>query len=227
MWDVMLLPIALILVVSYLLGSLPFGFLVGRAHGVDIRSEGSGNIGATNVFRVVGRGWGLLVFALDFLKGLVPVLLAPWLALQAGGGGSLASLPLLLAGLAAILGHNYPCWLGFRGGKGVATSGGALVGIMPWVALVGLVAWLLVFLPTRYVSLASIVAALALPVAYYALAGWRGGFEPALFALALVIAALAVWRHRGNIARLLNGTEHRMTAGDGGGSRHGGRERQT
>lgn len=216
MWHpaAMTLPAWLLLALaSYLVGSVPVGYLVGRLRGVDIRRAGSGNIGATNVFRVIGKPWGVLVFLIDFLKGLAPVLAANALPAALPDAAAPGALPGLVAGLAAILGHNHPVWLGFRGGKGVATSAGALVGIMPLVVLCAMLVWLAVFLPTRLVSLASILAALSLPLLYAGVTRWLGGFDPLALTLAVVIAVLAVWRHRSNIARLRAGTEHRMGGG--------------
>lgn len=188
---------------AFLLGSIPTGYLVARAKGVDIRQHGSGNIGATNVFRTLGKPLGVLVFFLDALKGFAAV----WLALCYGGA---SAWPAILAAVAAIAGHNYTPWLGFKGGKGIATSAGVLIALMPWAVLAIAVVWFAVFFATRYVSLASICAAAALPVAVGAL--WYsgcGGNGP-LLGFAVLIAALAIWRHRSNIERLMAGTEHRF-----------------
>lgn len=203
-----LLPWLLIAVGSYLIGSIPFGYLAGRLCGVDIRTKGSGNIGATNALRVLGKKWGYTVFLLDFLKAWLPVKLA------LGWGIALmvhpASAPGALAGLCALLGHSFPVWLGFKGGKGIASSAGVMVGLFSLaVFLVCLGMWLLLFTVTRYVSIASIVAAISLPVAVGILvllhrADWLG------FTVSVVMAALAIWRHRSNIVRLRAGTEPRF-----------------
>jgi glycerol-3-phosphate acyltransferase PlsY len=203
-----LLPWLLIAVGSYLIGSIPFGYLAGRICGVDIRTKGSGNIGATNALRVLGKKWGYAVFLLDFLKAWLPVKLA------LGWGIALmvhpASAPGALAGLCALLGHSFPVWLGFKGGKGIASSAGVMVGLFSLaVFLVCLGMWLLLFTVTRYVSIASIVAAISLPVAVGILvllhrADWLG------FTVSVVMAALAIWRHRSNIVRLRAGTEPRF-----------------
>jgi len=203
-----LLPWLLIAVGSYLIGSIPFGYLAGRLCGIDIRTKGSGNIGATNALRVLGKKWGYSVFLLDFLKAWLPVKLA------LGWGIALmvhpASAPGALAGLCALLGHSFPIWLGFKGGKGIASSAGVMVGLFSLaVFLVCLGMWLLLFTVTRYVSIASIVAAISLPAAVGILvllhrADWLG------FTVSVVMAALAIWRHRSNIVRLRAGTEPRF-----------------
>lgn len=198
---------ALALLGGYLLGSLPTGYLVGRARGLDIRREGSGNIGATNVFRVLGKPAGLLVLGVDAFKGYVAAAwLGPGLRQTLGAGPNGPELAAIVAGVAAILGHNYTCWLGFKGGKGIATSAGVLLALMPaalgWCFLV----WAAVFAASRYVSLASISAATALPFAV-----WFTGRGPWLTGVGLALGALAIYKHRANIQRLLHGTEPRFT----------------
>ena len=191
---------------AYLAGSLPTGFLVARAMRVDITQVGSGNIGATNVFRVLGKGPGALVLIVDLLKGALAVLVAPMLAAAMTPTDSLA-LP-ALAALGAVLGHNYTCWLGFKGGKGVATSAGAMAALIPPAFGVTVITWLLVFFLSRYVSMASIAAAVILPVA--TIFTVSGPTRWPLVAFTSALAALAVWRHRANIERLKAGTEHRI-----------------
>lgn len=207
------LPWLLIAVGSYLLGSIPFGYLAGRLCGVDIRTQGSGNIGATNALRVLGKKWGYAVFILDFLKGWLPVKLA------LGWGIALmvhpASAPGALAGLFVLLGHSFPIWLGFKGGKGIASSAGVIVALFPEAFLVCLGTWQLVFTTSRYVSAASIAAAVALPTAVLFLylthrADWLA------LAVSIAMCSLAVWRHRSNIARLRAGTEPRFEKKSGG-----------
>lgn len=213
--------IAVIVILAYLLGSIPFGLIISRAHGVDIRKHGSGNIGATNVWRVVGKKAGLTTFICDLLKGLTAVVLAKWVAhhwavtiplphehtrteyFDAGFAG-------ITAALGCILGHSFPVWLRFKGGKGVATSLGVIMGMMPVVSLVVFAIWGVVFKISRYVSLASIVAAVSLPVVtvIFLFAGWVQGW--ALFYFALAAALLVVRRHRENIKRLMAGTENRF-----------------
>jgi len=194
---------------SYLLGSIPFGYLLARTKGIDIRRVGSGNIGATNVFRCAGKSLGLLTFSLDVLKGFVPAFCFPpfisgMYALPPGQG-----LPVLCACL-AVVGHNWPVYLHFKGGKGVATSAGALLGIAPTATGIGLMAWALLFLLTRYVSVASMLTAVIIAGLAWALYFEQGILLPiALTAL----AALAIWRHKSNIQRLLKGTENRFQFG--------------
>ena len=185
------------LAAAYVVGATPFGYLAGGMKGVDIRDHGSGNIGATNVIRVLGKGIGIPVFALDVLKGLMPVLCARWWNL--GLDCQIA------AAMGAVLGHNFTFWLGYKGGKGVATSAGALFGLMWMPTLVALVAWVAAFSLTRYVAVASLVSAVILPVA----TAWRHGFG-ALFGFSIALSLLAIWRHRSNIQRLRAGTENRF-----------------
>jgi acyl phosphate:glycerol-3-phosphate acyltransferase len=194
---------AVLILLAFLLGSIPTGYLAGRAKGVDIRQHGSGNIGATNVFRTLGRPLGVFVFVIDAMKGFGAV----WLAVHFGGS---SAWPGILAAVAVIAGHNYTPWLGFKGGKGIATSAGVLVALMPWAMLIVAAAWFLVFLLSRYVSLASICAAAALPLAVGGLWFAGCGGNAPLLGFSLVISALAIWRHRSNIVRLRNGTEPRL-----------------
>jgi len=189
----------------YLVGSMPTGYLLGQFRGIDIRQHGSGNIGATNVWRVMGRNWGLVAFASDFLKGFLPLYLVRTLSFPDAGSWAV-SLLLVVCGLAAIIGHNYTPWLGFKGGKGIATSAGVLAALMPPVLAVALSLWIVATLVTRTVSIGSILAAVSLaPLAYFFYPGsWI------YFGLACLAGLLAVWRHRSNIQRLLAGTESRI-----------------
>ena len=196
---------ALAALLAYLSGSLPTGFLVARAKGVDIRKAGSGNMGATNVFRVLGKGPGIFVLLVDALKGALPVLLLPPLLGQPALGSPDSTWLALIAALFAVLGHNYTCWLGFKGGKGIATSAGAFAALVPWALLITLGVWLLVFTLSRYVSLASVCAAGALPVA----AAATGQPWPVV-GLTLALSLLAIWKHKPNLERLLAGTEPRF-----------------
>ena len=196
----------LIFILSYLIGSIPSGYLVARSKGIDIRQRGSSNIGAANVARVMGKKWGYLVGFCDFLKGFLAVKLGFLIAAHVSSvpGG-------VTAAIACILGHNYTIWLGFKGGKGIATSGGAVLALLPpLVFLSGAVVWVGVFLISRYTSLASIIAAVVLPIAVLLIVAKTGTDFWLLFTFSVVIAALAIWRHRGNIVRLLNGTENRF-----------------
>jgi len=199
--------LALVALAGYLLGSIPTGYLAARARGVDIRSVGSGNIGATNVMRVLGKPLGILVLLADALKGGLATGLLPPLAAQWTGGPSASASEWLqiLAGVSAILGHNYTCWLGFKGGKGVATTAGVLLVLMPKAFTLCLAVWLLVFALGRIVSLASIAAAVALPIAL-----WTFDSSVPLIAVGAALGGLAIYRHRSNIQRLLAGTEPRV-----------------
>jgi acyl phosphate:glycerol-3-phosphate acyltransferase len=182
--------------IAYLLGSIPFGYLAGRVRGVDIRTVGSRNVGATNVFRTLGKPIGIAVMGLDIAKGVVAVVAAralvddPW--------------PLLAAG-AAVVGHVYPVWLRFRGGKGVAVGAGVAIGLVPWAALVLVSVWVVIVALTRYVSLASIVVAAA-----FAPVVWAFGYDAATIGFAAVVGAAVIWRHRSNILRLVRGEELRL-----------------
>lgn len=196
--------------IGYFLGSCPNGYLVSRGRGLDIREHGSGNIGATNVLRVLGKKWGYLVFALDALKGFAAVRIAFAIASAFLVGDPQREVIGIIGGLACILGHTFPVWLGFRGGKGVATSAGVLLGLMPLAVFSVLAVWLLLFQITRYVSVASIGAAVALPmfVFVYLRIGLLAGRT--LLPFSALIAAVVVWRHRSNIQRLLRGEEQRF-----------------
>jgi len=192
----------------YLVGSVPTGYLLGRARGLDIRQHGSGNIGATNVWRVLGRNWGLVAFAADFLKGFLPLYLVRTLCFPDASSWAV-SLLLVLCGLAAIIGHNYTPWLGFKGGKGIATSAGVLGALMPPVLAVALSLWIIVTLASRTVSIGSLTAAAVLAPA----AAWFYPGQWVYFGLACLAGGLAIWRHRSNIQRLLAGTESRFDFG--------------
>ncbi len=194
---------------AYLLGSIPFGYLIARAKGVDIRTVGSHNIGATNVFRTLGKGPGLLTFALDFLKGFCAAFFVPRL-LHLAFGGEASVVECLVAGAFAMVGHTWPLFLGFRGGKGVATGAGMLFAIAPAPAAIALATWIVVFVATRYVSVGSIVAALALAALVW-VPRFRPGEHPAIPAVLTVLALLVVARHHANIGRLLKGTESRFS----------------
>jgi acyl phosphate:glycerol-3-phosphate acyltransferase len=196
-----------IFILGYLIGSIPSGYLVARSKGVDIRQRGSSNIGAANVARVIGKKWGYLVGVCDFLKGF----LAVELGLTAARFLSSSVLGGVIAAIACILGHNYTIWLGFKGGKGIATSGGAAFALLPPLVFVsGAAVWVAIFIISRYTSLASIVAALVLPIAVLLIVAKTGTDFWLLLACSVLMAALAIWRHRGNIVRLLNGTENRF-----------------
>ena len=215
------LVVAAIFFASYLLGSVPSGLLISKSQGLDVREHGSKNIGATNVWRVMGKRWGLLAFVGDTAKGWLAVKAGFWIAAHWGnevalprGHFSVAHLPPDYAGITAalgcILGHTFPVWLRFKGGKGVATSLGVIIGMMPLAALLTFLVWGVVFKISRYVSLASIVAAVVLPVVVIVMffLGWIHGWANFYFAVAA--AALVIRRHAANILRLRAGTELRF-----------------
>ena len=194
---------------AYLLGSTPTGFLFGKARGLDIRTLGSGNIGATNVFRHLGTPAGICVLILDALKGYVACAFLAKVAALSWSTAVDTSLrePLsIVAGIAAVLGHNYTCWLGFKGGKGIATSAGVLASLLAGPLLVILGVWVIVFAASRYVSLASVAASFVLPFATWMLEKSR-----LMIFVAGAMGALAIYKHRANLYRLLNGTEHRVS----------------
>ncbi len=206
--------------ISYVAGSIPFSLLLGKLKGVDIRKVGSGNVGAMNLGRLLGRGWFIAAFILDLLKGLIPTILAGWLMIEWAIVGDrsepIRSLCWLLSGLCAVIGHNYPLFLGFRGGKGVSTSLGVALGVYPALTLPAILSfgvWALGLAWTRMSSLGSICGAILFPV-FYILLAWRQGgammdrWPFLLFAFA--VAGLVVGRHRANIARILAGTEARV-----------------
>ena len=204
---------------AYLLGSIPFGFLVAKAKGIDIRSAGSGNIGATNAMRVLGKPAGIFVLLADAAKGyiacaLIPPLVWNWfIPHHYGFFRYFFDTPVknqmeffLTAGIFAVLGHNYTCWLKFKGGKGIATTTGVYLALAPWAVLIGLVVFLLTVLVTRYVSVGSIAAAISLPVVVCLT---QNGLL--LDVVSVALGALAIYKHKSNIQRLRNGTENRIT----------------
>ncbi|MBA2270573.1 MAG: glycerol-3-phosphate 1-O-acyltransferase PlsY [Chthoniobacterales bacterium] len=206
----MLFALLFIAVLSYLIGSIPFGYLAGRLAGIDIRKHGSGNIGATNVLRVLGKKWGYGVFFADAFKGFFAVRLALFIASRVPETASYTEFYAILAAAICVAGHSFPVWLRFKGGKGVATSAGALFGVVPIAAFAIFIVWVIVFEITRYVSLASIMAASALPIAVAVLVWMNRTEGMVLFYFSLAMTLLVVWRHRSNICRLLKGTEPRF-----------------
>lgn len=197
-------------IAAYVLGSIPTGFLAGKAKGIDIRKTGSGNIGATNVTRALGKKIGVLVLIVDTLKGFLACRLVPLIAMLLAGLHPPAEHPLherlgVLAGVCAILGHNYTCWLKFKGGKGIATTCGVLLALMPIAGLICIGAWLVFLALTRYVSIASIAAAVAVPIS-----AWLTGRSSLMIAVALTLGTLAIFKHKDNIHRLIAGTEQRI-----------------
>lgn len=193
---------------AYLLGSIPTGFLVAKARGIDIRTVGSGNIGATNVFRFLGKPAGIFVLFADALKGWLAVVVITRVVT------TLFHLPAnqmiqewlsICAGICAILGHNFTCWLHFKGGKGIATSAGVLTALVPWALVIILSVWIVIFALSRYVSLASICASITLPFA-----AWFTHESITMISMTAALGVLAIYKHKTNIKRLLNGTESRL-----------------
>ena len=198
--------VVLLALACYLAGSVPFGLMIGRAiQGIDLRHHGSGNIGATNVGRVLGKKWGLICLVLDALKGLLPVVLFPqWICgTDHSSAGDLA----VLAGVATIVGHMFPCWLGFRGGKGVATSLGVVGVLSPWGLLVAATAFFSTFAIFRIVSLSSMIAAVCFG-GFYLTPYSPKSLSLGLFSIAVPL--LIVIQHRSNVKRLLRGVEPRF-----------------
>jgi glycerol-3-phosphate acyltransferase PlsY len=204
---------------AYLLGSIPFGFLAAKARGIDIRSVGSGNIGATNAMRVLGKPIGIGVLLLDAFKGyaacaLLPPLIFNWLAPHFSGlFVHFQHTPLelqirfyVVAGICAVLGHNYTCWLKFKGGKGIATTAGVYLALAPWPLLIAFIVFILAVAVTRYMSVGSITAALALPAAVWVMPP----HNLLLGSVTTALGALAIYKHKSNIQRLRAGTENRF-----------------
>jgi glycerol-3-phosphate acyltransferase PlsY len=220
--------------VAFLLGSIPVGLLLAKARGIDIRQHGSGNIGATNVLRVMGKKFGIPCLVLDVLKGVLPTLLAitlirfegqpvtmaipallPFATTLPADQQLIAQLLQVVTGLCAILGHNYSPWVGFKGGKGIATSAGVVLALMPAALVILVLLWYGLFALTRYVSVASIGAVAVLPVITL-WGSWHHGriqdgtWNKPLFAFSVVVAGLGIWKHRANLQRLFAGTENRF-----------------
>jgi glycerol-3-phosphate acyltransferase PlsY len=205
----MLLASLCLIAFAYFCGALPFGYWAGRLKGIDIRQHGSKNIGATNVIRVLGKKVGIPVFILDVLKGAAPTMFAKiWMTDR--WGVDVGTLVAVLCAAAAVLGHTFTFWLGFKGGKGVATTAGGLLGLEPLSLGIGLVAWAITFYASRYVALASIVAAVVLPVSMAVLMFTRGTLNYVLLGFGIVMGVLVIVRHRTNIARMMAGTENRF-----------------
>ena len=207
----------LVPLVAYLLGSIPFGFLAARARGIDIRTVGSGNIGATNAMRVLGKPIGIAVLLLDAFKGWFACVAGAWLCtvLFSSGHAGLAAAPdamppierlRVIAGVFAVLGHNYTCWLKFKGGKGISTTAGVYLALAPWPLLIALVVFLLAVALTRYISVGSMAGAVALPVAVWVMTP----HQVLLGVVSTALGALAIYKHKSNIQRLRAGTENRF-----------------
>ena len=205
-----MLTFGVIVIGSYLLGSIPFGYVAGRVAGIDIRRHGSGNVGATNVIRTLGKAYGYPVFGLDFLKGFAAVKMSLWAADQIQSQGHSLELFGILAAISSVIGHSFPVWLSFKGGKGVATSAGALTALSPLAALIGVVIWIVTFWLTRYVSVASIAAAGALPFVILVTKKLSHDTGKFLFYSSVCLAAVIIWLHRSNLSRLVRGREPRF-----------------
>jgi len=196
----------LVALVAYLLGSIPTGYLVAKAKGIDIRKTGSGNIGATNAMRVLGKPAGIFVLLADMAKGYFAVWITEYVMERFVEANGHLETCLILAGIFAVLGHNYTCWLKFKGGKGIATTAGVYLALAPVPLGIALAAFILAVVLTRYVSVGSIAGAIALPAAVWIM-------QPHNLFLGIVttaLGALAIYKHKANIQRLMNGTENRL-----------------
>lgn len=198
----------IVFAVAYLFGAIPWGFIIGKMQGIDIREHGSGNIGATNVTRTLGNLLGKVCFLLDSLKGFLPVFIVMLWAKQLAVNNDYA---MITATLATVIGHIFPVYLKFKGGKGISTTGGALLALAPWPFLCSGIIWVIIFKTSRYVSLASIIAAATLPLNAWLLK-LIGCGKPTgtILAFLAILGALAILRHISNIKRLMNGTESRF-----------------
>jgi glycerol-3-phosphate acyltransferase PlsY len=207
-------------VAAYLLGSIPTGYLVAKAKGIDIRKVGSGNIGATNAMRVLGKPAGIFVLLMDAAKGFLACKILPPIIFDLMTPPSPSGLAMffqteptdiqtqlfVLAGIFAVLGHNYTCWLKFKGGKGIATTAGVFLALAPWAVLVALIVFIVAVLATRYVSVGSIAAAVALPLTVWIMSPQN----LLLGSVTTALGALAIYKHKSNIQRLRAGTENRL-----------------
>ena len=208
----LIINLIILFIIVYLFGSIPWGFIIGKAKGIDIRKNGSCNIGATNVTRTIGKPWGIFCFALDFLKGFLPVIcVKTFIPSLLNIPNNLLGATIIIVVLATILGHIFPIYLKFKGGKGVATGTGALIAITPPAIICGLIIWIIIFKTSRYVSLASMVAAIA--VAILTISFSIINFYKVPVSLQYFVAFMtlfAIYKHSSNIKRLLNGTENRF-----------------
>jgi glycerol-3-phosphate acyltransferase PlsY len=198
------------ILIAYIIGSMPTGYIFGKVlKGIDIREHGSGNVGATNVFRTVGKIPGIIVLVIDYLKGLAAVTVVPMLIIKIFPDAPLPGEKFyIFMGAAAIAGHIWTCFLKFKGGKGVATTAGVMSGLFPWIFLSGLVIWAIVFSISKYVSLASIAAAVSLPVLAVI-----SGKDWTVVVFTGVLCMVGVYSHRSNIRRLIQGTESKIIKG--------------
>ncbi len=206
----------ILIVISYLVGSISFAMLIAKAHGVDLRKIGSGNLGATNLARACGRNWAYVCFAMDVLKGFAPVLAAKILIIP-NSPTTVNFCVWLAVGVASIMGHVFPVYHSFKGGKGVATSFGVVLGVWPYLAVPGIIAfaiWAAVVLIWKYISLASVTAAAVFPVILIIftalIESWHFKNLLPLFIVAVVLCSLVIYLHRSNIKRIIAGTEHKV-----------------
>jgi len=201
----------IIFICAYFIGAIPWAYLIGKINGMDIRKHGSGNVGATNVRRVLGKKLGVLCFVLDFLKGFMPAFLILRINSCCDVNFSL-DIAFIVTAFALVSGHMWPVYLKFKGGKGVSTMAGILLALAPLSLLLGGGVWAMVFYSSRFVSLASILAALSLPVSAYLLSVNNiYSLSQTMLTLLSLLALLVIYRHKGNIIRLFNGTENRFT----------------
>ncbi len=207
-----ILIIIAVALVSYLIGAIPWGYLIGKRNGVDIRTLGSKNIGATNVTRVIGKWSGKLCFALDFLKGFIPVLVVTILC-KKGIIDDSYHIMQMAAALSAVMGHMFPVYLWFRGGKGMSTTAGALLALAPYSFAIAGIVWVAVYLLSRYVSLASITAAAVMPICATLITWLKPELyyhSPYVLGFLYFLSVMAILKHSSNIKRLLNGTENKF-----------------
>ncbi len=199
------------IIISYLIGGIPFGYLIAVAKGIDIRTQGSGNIGATNVGRVLGKKYGLIIFTLDMLKGFIVVFFVPAAVSSAVNIPTTTdNLLVILCGFCAVLGHAFPVYLKFKGGKAVATSFGVFIWLVPVSIAIAFGVWLLTVIVTRYVSLGSMIGSMALAVAIVVVVNSPFGDNVYLTAMSVAVAILIIARHTSNIQRIIAGTEKKV-----------------
>lgn len=191
------------IVLAYFIGSTPVGLLAGKMRGIDIREHGSGNIGATNVLRTLGKPVGITVLVFDILKGMLPVFIS--MALSDNPVVHVAT------AIATILGHNFTFWLKFKGGKGIATTAGTMLPLIPLALAIAIAFWTIGFRATRFVSIGSLAAAVSIPITCFSQALISSNWKWPVLIYTLVLSCLAIWKHRGNIKRLMEGTEPRFT----------------
>ncbi len=197
------MSLILVIITGYLLGSLPFSFWLGKFKGVDLRKVGSGNVGATNLARTVGAGWGVIGFAMDLGKGLIAVILAGHICNLFKTSALSLSILKILGGISSIIGHNWSMWINFKGGKGVATSAGVFLGLAPISLLLSIGVWVVVFILFGYVSLASIISSISLPLWMWSGIGGKVALPIIIFSC--IVSILIIIRHRSNIVRLIKG----------------------